>query len=85
MPDAVYVLNGERYLTSGQVSEILGIDQRTVLRWIDRATKKGRCPEILKRLVWTRDPTNRFTYFREDTVREIQKTLVRTRPRRQRK
>ncbi len=84
MSESIFLLNGMRYLTSGQVSDLLKIDQRTVLRWVERASK-GKCPELLKRLVWTRDPTNGFTYFREDSVRDVQRELLRTRPLRKRK
>lgn len=84
MATSVLMLNGKRFLTSGEVSERLHIDQRTVLRWVERASK-GRCPELLKRLEWTRDPTNGFTYFSEPSVQEIQQELLRTRPRRLRK
>jgi len=81
MGSAMYVLDGVRYLTSGEVAEMLKIDQRTVLRWVARASR-GRCPELLKRLVWTRDPSNGFTYFQEASVLSIRTELMRHRPQR---
>ncbi len=79
MGATTYDLGGTRYLTSGQVAELLGIDQRTVLRWVERV-RKGRCPELLRRLEWKRDPVNGFTYFTEKSVKEIRRELLLNRP-----
>jgi len=75
MSSLVLEIGGERYLTTGQVAALLDTNQRTVLRWVARK-EKGRCPELLKRLECLRDPTNGFTYFKEQSVLEIRKHLL---------
>lgn len=84
MVDRVYTLEGYRYLSSGQVAVLLKIDARTVLRWVARL-QKGNAPEVLKGLVWTQDPSNNFTYLREDTVLTLKSVLDTHRPKRIRK
>lgn len=79
MGATVYELGGVKYITSGQAAGILGIDQRTVLRWVERV-RKGKCPKLLQRLVWMRDPVSGFTYFSEPSVMALRKELLRARP-----
>ena len=81
LADIVYIFDGQRFLSSGQVGALLKIDQRTALRWVARL-KKGTAPQVLKALVWTQDPSNNFVYFREDTVLALKKILDVHRPQR---
>lgn len=46
-------INGERYVTTSQVAERFGVDNRTVRRWIDN----GLLPAV--------KPNSRFTLIRE--------------------
>lgn len=84
MDNSVYILSGDRYLTTGQVAKLLDLNVRTVLLWPKRI-RKGTAPEVLQTLVWTQDPTNNRTYFREDTVLAFKKVLDAHRPKRIRK
>lgn len=81
MDTSTYTLNGDRYLTTGQVAKLLDLNQRTVLLWSTRI-RKGTAPEVLQALVWTQVPTNNRTYFREDTILAFKKVLDAHRPKR---
>lgn len=80
----VYEKDGVRLITSGRAAQLLGIHQRTVLRWIDRVHRPDT-PRPLRKLVWFRDPVSGFTFFSEPSVLALQKLLKKTRPVRVRK
>lgn len=78
-PQIIYGPGGVRYLTSGLVAKLLGVNQRTVLRWVERAGKP-KAPQLLKTLVVHQDPISGFTYFREDAVLALKQELMTSRP-----
>ncbi|GEM_PF-2980529 len=72
-------IKGIRYLTSGQAAILLGINQRTLLRWVKRSGEPGSAA-ILKQIVSMRDPISGFNYFREDSILDLRAQLLQTRP-----
>lgn len=82
--DPIYLLDGVRYLSSGQVATLLKVDQRTVLRWVKRVSMPT-APKLLKTLVWIRDPISGFTYFSEKSILAFKHQLAISRPMRVRR
>ena len=79
MAATVYLINGARYLTSGEVASRLGVAQRTVLRWANRAAK-GNCPKLLQKLEMIKDPMTGFLYFKEQSVSKLAPFVLKKRP-----
>jgi len=79
MSATVYIINGVRYLTTGEVATRLGVAQRTVLRWAQRAAR-GDCPELLQKLEAIKDPLTGFFYFKEASVAKLVPYVLRKRP-----
>jgi len=73
-----FEIEGRRYLSTGGVAEMLGIDQRRVCRWGERI-RKGKCANLLNQLVTIVDGSNQRVYFEVESVRAIEKLLPRVR------
>lgn len=81
MAGYVRELNGVRYLTTGQVAKLLGIHQRTVVRWAEgKPTKNRTRQELLGKLRVLRDPVSRWLYFEEKCVLELRDVILGNRP-----
>lgn len=79
MSATVYLIDHDRYLTSGAVAERLGIAQKTVIRWAKRI-ESGKCPALLKGLVVKKDPLTGFVYFKEKSVEKLADRMLLKQP-----
>jgi len=66
-------IQGEIYLSTGDVAEKLAVSRSTVLRWSDDwIANNGRFPVEVKVFI---NPVNRYRYFRDKDIRKLKKHL----------
>ncbi len=61
-------IQGRAFLTPHEVANRIGIDRRTVIRWVKRPAQGNAALDELKVFI---DPTNKYMYFDRQSVEQL--------------